>query len=294
METSLESRKPPLEPALRAEAARAERALGEHPSPETLAAYYERRLAAAEQESLRDHLALCTDCAQLLLDLFDFAEPETLATPAEAQGPIDVDLDSAWQSLRGRLDDGAAGEVGGRGVSAAPTSTVSNVVPLSQPLQAPLRSARSLPSPWAWALAASLLAVAGLGFWVSELRQENARLTEPAGNAVIADLAASGDTTRGGREPKESALPADRPLVLILNAPDVPAAAAGYDAQILADGPGGPVVRTLRNLPRGTDNNFTLGLPPGCLRPGKYQIRLYSADNARRPLADFPLRIGAP
>jgi hypothetical protein len=292
VETSLESRKPPLEPALRAEAARAERALSTHPSPETLAAYHERRLAAAEQERLRDHLALCTNCAQLLLDLFAFAE---LGTPAEVHGPTDVDRDSAWRSLRVRLGDG--GEVGDREIPAAPASGVpgvSNVARLPQPPQASPVPSRPRPSPWAWALAASLLAVAGLGFWVFELRQENARLTEPAVNAVIADLATGGDATRGGGEPKEQPLPADRPLVLILNAPDVPVSAAGYEVQILADGPGGPVVRTLRNLPRGTDNNFTLDLPPGFLRPGKYQIRLYSADTVHQPLADFPLRIGAP
>ncbi len=302
METRLESRNPPLEPALRAETARAERALSAHPSPEKLAAYYERRLAGGERERLKDHLALCTECAHLLLDLFGFAE---LETPVEAQGPTDVDRDSAWRSLRGRLGDGAAGEVGDREVPkvstlpASPVSLVSlaspasNIVPLVQPPQVSPAASRPRSSPWAWALAASLLAVAGLGFWVSELRQENARLTEPAVNAVIADLTASGDATRGGGEPKEPVLPADRPLALILNAPDVPASSAGYDAQVLA-GPGGPIVWTLRNLPRGTDNNFTLGLPPGSLRPGQYQIRLYSADDARRPLADFPLRIGAP
>jgi hypothetical protein len=291
----LESRNPPLEPALRIETARAERALSPHPSPEKLAAYHERRLAGAEEERLKDHLALCTDCAQLLLDLFAFAEPET---PAEAQGPTDVDRDSAWQSLRVRLGEG--GEIGSREAPAAPASAVSgvsmvsNVVPLPRLPQASPVPSRPRPSPLAWALAASLLAIAGLGFWVVELRQENARLTEPEVNAVITDLATSGDATRGGGEPKEPELPADRPLVLILNAPGIPVSAAGYEAQILADGPAGPVIRTLRNLPRGTDKNFTLDLAPGFLRPGKYQIRLYSADTARRPLADFPLRIGAP
>jgi hypothetical protein len=280
----LETPKPPLAPALRAETARAERLLRDHPSPETLAAYHEHRLPVAEEERLRDHLALCTDCAQLLLDLFAFAEPETPATPAEIHGPTDVDLDVAWQSLRGRLGEAGEGEA-----AAVPAGVVSNVVPLRRSV-----SSRPRPSSWTWALAASWLAVAGLGFWVFELRQENARLMEPAVNAVVADLTASGDSTRGMGEPKEPALPADRPLALILNAPDVPASGAGYDAQILADGPGGPIVWTLRNLPRGTDNNFTLGLPPGSLRPGKYQIRLYSADNPRRPLADFPLRIGVP
>ncbi|HMB52004.1 MAG TPA: zf-HC2 domain-containing protein [Thermoanaerobaculia bacterium] len=40
-----------------------------HPAAEELVAYHRRELAAAAAEELREHLADCTECADLVLDL---------------------------------------------------------------------------------------------------------------------------------------------------------------------------------------------------------------------------------
>ncbi|HEX2643010.1 MAG TPA: zf-HC2 domain-containing protein, partial [Thermoanaerobaculia bacterium] len=61
--------KPPLDEALRELAARARRDLGAHPTPELLAAYHAGELPEDEVEQIRDHLALCPECGELLLDL---------------------------------------------------------------------------------------------------------------------------------------------------------------------------------------------------------------------------------
>ena len=94
------SAKPNLQPTLQALIDRDRRGLDEHPTPETLVAYHAGELPAAEQEDLRNHLALCHDCADLLLDLVSFAEftpPEQ--TPALADGEVE----GAWQKFQPRL-----------------------------------------------------------------------------------------------------------------------------------------------------------------------------------------------
>jgi len=295
----VDSRKPPLpalEPALQALAGESRRDLGDHPSPEKLAAYHEGALPLGEEERLRDHLALCPDCAQLLLDLAGFPG---LEPPAGARALTDGEVDAAWQTMRSRLGGGGEERPAvpallrlPQPLPISPMSPISQVSPAAA-ISSTVPSSRS--AFWAWALAASWLVVGGLSFWVVELRQENARLEEPAVNAVVSDLTANGDSTRGGSESREpQTLLASSRLLLILNAPDLPAH-AGYEVEVREDREAGSVVWTGRNLHPSLEKNFTLDLAPDFLRPGKYQVRLYGVDAGKRQkLADYPLRIGAP
>jgi hypothetical protein len=276
----LENGKPPLEPALRALTARAEGQLGLHPSSETLVAYHEGRLAGEERERLRDHLALCADCAQLLLDLAGFAEVEI---PTGLRGPTEGEVDEAWQAMRGRL-----GEEEAPGVAAA-SPLLPNVVPLSRPVP------RAQPSYVKWALAASWLLVAGLGFWVFELRRENARLEEPAVNVAVVDLSAEGEQVRGAERGSVKISSVAGRAVLDLDAAGLPQHSAGYEVEILS-GPGtGRVLWTGRELKRSRDDHFTLDLLPGFLPPGPYRLRLFGVeDGHREKLADYPFEIESP
>ncbi|HEV7518717.1 MAG TPA: hypothetical protein VGR07_20665 [Thermoanaerobaculia bacterium] len=270
----MENGKPPLEPALRTLTARLERQLGEHPSPETLAAYHEGRLAAEEGERLRDHVALCADCAQLLLDLTAFPEIEA---QAGSRRPTEGEVDEAWEALQARLGESEA--------------AIPNVVRMPQ--SSPTVS-RPQPAYWPWALAASWLVVLGLGLWVVELRRENARLAEPAVNAVVADLTAEGEQVRGGERGSVKISSAAGRAFLDFDAAGLPPHSA-YEVEILS-GPGtGRALWTGRELKRSRDDHFTLDLQPGFLSPGSYRLRLFGVgDGHREKLADYPFEIGAP
>jgi hypothetical protein len=276
----LENRKPPLEPALRFLTRSAARQLDEHPSPETLAAYHEGELADAEAERLRDHLALCPDCAELLLDLGGFAD---LAPPAGVRDLTDGEVETAWRALRPRLDEGRE----------APSA--SNLVRLPSPpsVARPSRAAAS----WRWALAASWLAVVGLSLWVVALHREIARgagAAAPVADVAVAGLSpAGGDSTRGREEPRQPVLSASRGLVLQLVAAGLPDH-AGYTVEIQEAGTTGRVVWSGRAERDPMEKDFTVVLPPGFLRPGRYQVHLYGTEaGARRRMADFAFQVGA-
>jgi hypothetical protein len=274
----LENGKPPLEPALRALAAQAERQLGEHPSPETLGAYHEGRLAGEERERLRDHLALCTDCAQLFLDLTAFPEVEV---PAGLRSPTEGDVDEAWQAMQARL-----GREKEQAAAALPMP--SNVLPLARPVPQPR------PAYMTWALAASWLLVAGLSLWVFELRRENARLEEPAVNVAVAELSVEGEQVRGGERGSVRVSSIAGRTLFDADAAGLPRH-SGYEVEILS-GPGtGHALWTGRELKRSRDDHFTLDLPPGFLSAGPYRLRLFGVDDGHREkLADYPFEIESP
>ncbi|HZF09105.1 MAG TPA: zf-HC2 domain-containing protein [Thermoanaerobaculia bacterium] len=274
----MENRKPPLEPALRALTRRAARRLDEHPSPETLAAYHEGELADAEAERLRYHLALCPECAALLLDLGAFAD---LAPPAGVHDLADGEVEAAWRAVQPRLDRGRE------------TPSASNLVRLPPPASpASTRSPR--PAYFAWALAASWLAVVGLGLWVIVLQREITRSTGASAKVAVAGLSpAGGDSTRGREEPRQPVLSASRGLVLQLVAAGLPDQ-DGYAVEIQETGTAGRVVWSGPAERDPVEKDFTVVLPPGFLRPGRYQVHLYGTEaGVRRRMADFPFQVGA-
>jgi hypothetical protein len=71
-----------------------------HPAVEELVAYHQDELAGEARELLQDHLALCKDCARLLLDLEGFAD---LEPPSESHRLLDADVEEAKAALKARL-----------------------------------------------------------------------------------------------------------------------------------------------------------------------------------------------
>ena len=258
--------KGPIGPALRALAARARRDLGpHHPGADEIVAYHERKLDEREAERVREHLALCSDCAGLLLELAAFSEP----APPEASGLTTPEVEEAWRDFASRL--------------AAPAPGSRTGDPARQG-----RAAIRVP----WALAASvLMAVVALSAWVATLHQELRARSRPRVDAVLANLEPRGEGTRGEAGSGDERPREDRPATLILHAS--PARIyAGYELQIDHGQPGaGPVWQGRGMHPRDL-GVFVLELPAGALPPGKYLVRLYGVEAGRRdPLADYDLVI---
>lgn len=63
----------------------------DHPSAERLVAYRAGELGDADREAVRDHLALCRECAAIVLDLAGRHRDE-------------AELDAAWERLRSSPD----------------------------------------------------------------------------------------------------------------------------------------------------------------------------------------------
>jgi Putative zinc-finger len=254
----------PIGPALRALAARARRDLGDrHPEAAELVGYHEGTLGEKEAERVRDHLALCPDCAGLVLELAEFSGQ----APSEASGLTTREVEEAWRSLAPRL-----------------AAAYSQTAP-PPPRRAPV----SLP----WALAATLLlGVVALSTWAVVLRQDLRELSRPRADAVVANLEPNGEGTRGETAGRQERPRADRPATLILHALP-PRGFSGYELQILEAGHGGRVVWQGGGLHPRELGFFVLDLPAGALPPGKYLVRLYGvAAERREPLADFDLVIG--
>ncbi len=256
----MDSDKPDLDAALRELAAEERRRLGaEHPDPDALLAYQRGELPAAEAERVRDHLALCRECGDLVLDFAAFPALE----PPEGSPRLDRrEIGERWRDLQAAAAD--------RG----PLWTRSKVVlPLA---------------------AAFLLAVVGLGAWNLVLRQRLERAAGPQGDVVMVVLNPESRVIRGV-SPQVVAIPATAERVVVNLAVGEPRDFPGY-AIDLTDGAGVSLVRDLPVQRAPSPNeNFSPELPAWRLAPGEYRIELYGVrDGARERLERYSFRVTRP
>jgi len=73
----------------------------DHPAPEKLSAYLANELSPEEDDALQEHLAACTLCTGLLLDLQRFLDPPQEDRPRE--GVADFETAAEWRELKGKL-----------------------------------------------------------------------------------------------------------------------------------------------------------------------------------------------
>jgi putative zinc finger protein len=81
----------------------------DHPTPEKLSAYQAKELSPEEDDAIQEHLAQCTLCTELLLDLQRFLEPPAEDLPRE--GVVDFETAAEWRELRRRMGTTQATEV---------------------------------------------------------------------------------------------------------------------------------------------------------------------------------------
>ena len=296
-ENLLDREKPPLNPKLRDLADRERRNLGPHPTPEQLADYHAEKLSAEEEERIQEHLALCPECAELFLDLVDFASPE----PArDISGLTDEEVDAAWQDMRARLSGTAA--AAGKPPETAevrapravpepvpepppepraetrPVPPAGTVVPLQRPERArPSRVYQSL-------AAMFLLTTLGAGFWAFSLQRQ---LREPQVGAVDLTLEPEGQERSGSDE-----LPsAGDPLNIRISRYDLPQSET-FRVEVLANG-GEEIFWSREPIRVSGERPLRINFPPGFLKPGEYRFRVIGLDGeGADSRTEFPLPIG--
>jgi hypothetical protein len=278
------SAKPNLKPTLQALLDRDRQELDDHPTPEELIDYHDGKLAAADEEKLRDHLALCHDCADLLLDLVSFA---SFTPPDQTPALADSEVETAWQKFQPRLAEGRESKAKELEKAEAP------------PVLAPVRELRrdsGIRRPpehdggyqvvnWqrklrvAYAIAATLfIGIVGLSVWGVALSKRVSRSLEPKPNTLL-DLYTDQETTRG--EPETSTVPAETSnfsLILHLN-PEW--RFDHYEAEIRFTDPPGQTV-TVRDL-ADQEGICSINFPfRGSFPFGSYQVDLYGIEGVRR------------
>jgi hypothetical protein len=256
----------------------------EHPSARELTAYHHGELPPEDTERIRDHLALCRHCADLVLDFASFGEPEAEAVEG-GEG-----LPAVWESLRSRLGD--------------EKPSPATVIPF--PRRAPPRLPRST------LIAASLLA-AVFGGWtifrwqseaataerlaraearIAELERDRDELVEPQLLVPVADLFPP-SYQRGSDEVPTLGVPrAARIFVLQLHLAD-PGTHPDYSLRIVsADG---EEIWSGTGLRQTSAGHFRIALPRRLLPAGRYGIELYGASEGQRTrLERYDLAIASP
>lgn len=256
-----EQEKTSLTAALRHLSEQERRTSSEHATPGELTAYHEGTLPPPVEARIREHLAHCKLCSDLLLDLAGFAD---LAPPPGVPELTDAEVEADWQKLRRKMEIGQ-GET--------KKEELAPVVPF-QPAARHEPELPRRPPPW-FAIAASLLAVAGVSFGLYE-RTELKR----AQQVGLVDNVISLAIERGQREEAMSSRQGGAVTFDLEDSFD------GYEADIMA---GTSKIISLKG------KQPFIYVPGGALKPGEYQIRLFGIlKNERSQLGEFPLRVDAP
>jgi anti-sigma factor RsiW len=222
--------------------------MDQHPSPEQLIAYAERRLPAQEADALREHLAACPDCTAELLGLAELFEEEV----GEGSEVSPADLDAAWAR---RLP-----QTGPRADNVKPLRRAWNAtVPL--------------------ALAAALLAVVALVQWRTIVR-----LSQPQANPPLINLEPAGAVRQGDPASLELRLAPEMPRAWVILNPVTDLDDGGYDVDLAASD--GRTVLRWEGLRRSEAGNFRLEIPGEILQAGDYRFLLTRPSAAGRHIVE--------
>jgi len=237
-----------------ARAGAGEAAAGMHPGLDRLAAFHEGELPEAEAERVREHLSVCRECADLLLDWRDFARDEPAGTASAAT--------AAWERDRDRVREGVARRVGAG-------------------------AGRPSMAPW-WVAAAAVIAAGVLGvlWW-----QARAELRQPR-QVDLAWVAPEGSSVLRGaeEEPEVVTAPGAGPMVALYVAE--PEAFPRYEARIVP--PAGDGAAFVLELSPQPSEPFVVQLgsdpEPGLYRVVLSGVR----EGERQEVATYRFRVRAP
>lgn len=238
-----------------------------HPDLDRLAAYHDGSLPEPEAERVREHLALCRECADLLLDYRDFAREEPAGAASATAAAWERDRERVREAVRRRAEPGSVVE---------PAEA-------AEPGRAYTGPRRGRLAPGLAAAFAAASVVLGILWWQARLELQRPRpvelaYVEPEGSSTLRSPAGEVEVPAG---------PDSRPVVLLYLTE--PADFPRYEARIVPPAGDGSA-RTLELAP-GADGVFALqlGAEP---EPGDYRVVLSGvADGERRELATFRFRV---
>lgn len=268
---------PSLSEAIRLLAERDRRSLGAHPKIEDLAAYHAGELESHTEARVREHIAVCRECSDLLLDLINFSD---LTPPPGEPDLTDEEMEEDWQALRARM---------GMGEEEPKPKKVAEVVPMVRPAPQPIP-----PPPrrnWLPVAAAVTAAVLGVLFGLyqrAQVTELNRRLQDLQQIRGVAPKYLEFGT-RSGDQVLEISSQADE--VVTFN-PDAKETYPDPEVEILR---GPDVIAKPPLVPGGDTDSVSLQIPKGSLSPGSYQIRLYGKDEGQRTFVDqVTLQVNGP
>ncbi|MBI4469452.1 MAG: zf-HC2 domain-containing protein [Acidobacteria bacterium] len=311
-----------LKASLRTLAEQAIKESSGHPSPEELVDYHAGRLQPESEDRLQEHLSICPDCTQLLLDLPTFTSPGG----EDEHSLSKADLSEAWARVHDRFSSGERnGTPGAKAQRLVPFGLSSAAVPYA--LAASLAILSITLGIWTASLwsdkrqlarqlgetstareqqvlagEASLqeakrqLEEASHRFRQSEteiasLRQRVDELSQPQGNVVVAELTPRG-FERGDEGHTNIEVPAVSKVITLILPLRGSTSFKDHEVEILDER--GQLIWRGQGLRKSPDllDNFSIVLPRQKLPAGRYRIRLFGRDARRRqPLEDYFVRI---
>lgn len=253
-------------------AARERRRSRQHPAPEKIEAYQEKRLPASEQEQIGEHLSTCNECASFVLALAAEDQPELMAETGLTDDQIEADFLAASKLAE------TAGQI-----SQEPAPVI------------PIKPGPRLVTIW-HGLAASLLigTIMVLSGNLISLRRDLDRFQSVSANTPILDLLPVGDIDRHGEETAvELTFPDHVPsLTVILNVFDLKAFPQ-YEVEIRERQEPARKALTVSDLKASEEGNFTLAIARGALPAGTFEITLFGVrDGKQEPMEVYLVRLG--
>ncbi len=227
-----------------------------HPPVETWIDYFAGAVPGEESDGLSRHLSHCRRCVDLILDLDTFAEPS--AAPAGAAA--DFEKAAVWRTVNRALEPRPAPRVRHwPAIAAVAASILFAVVGLAQ------RSARV------------------------EIESQLAELTQLRPNMEIRDLRPGARERNSGGVDATVDLPVGSGVTLVLHLEDE----VDYpDYQLRVFDAEGAEVDRIHGLLIRDVGNFSLGLAPGALAAGRYELRLFGLTEEReKELETYPIRL---
>lgn len=246
-----------LSEGIRSLAEAAESRLSHHPAPEDLVAYHQRKTTDEHANEIQGHLAVCSECTELYLDLVDMVE-----------GTAEKDESTGWQenyqAVQKRLRESAPGPV---------------ALDSGQKRPENIRTPRL-----AYAAAAVALVAAGLLGWRTLHLEEQLRdQAAPRFNVAIHDLLpVNASRTAPTAEITVLSLEEDR-LVLILN-PSETSAFSEYIGRLRYAN--GEEIWSAQGLRPTEFGNFTLEISRRYFSSDAYQIEIYGVRDGEETLLD--------